>query len=412
MLERQNNDSLDEEEENINNYFDSNDLKPNDNKLNDMIINKSTSTIKSEDLLGSEELFMNLKKDIETTKKRNEAYHLIKESTRSMHKNNTHNNINKLEKKIENKDQINLIKEQDNNLIYEEEEININYLQEFNLKDGNNEFEYNGFNIIENKYQENQKKQLWLGRDWKIFNKNFPFSYEISDKQKGYEYIELNDMAIRLIKEIDYDELGLELKLNFSLIGNSQILIFTRCFVNKEINDSDLFDNNSIDVGPNEIFNKYTSLIKIMKEMKSNGRCYITFGTYYNDPLRNNKRSHKFFLKRQLIDYSEEKKDSESISTNKDDVSEFNLIVNDFGEESIDTRIYMNNNKKPNDICGSFFIPLNKKAKLMIVGKGTSVRLKELSGKIFNKRNEEIKNLIKFENENNTPKNCECCNIV
>jgi hypothetical protein len=69
MLERQNNDSLDDEEENINNYFDSNDLKPNDNKLNDMIINKSTSTIKSEDLLGSEELFMNLKKDIETTKK-------------------------------------------------------------------------------------------------------------------------------------------------------------------------------------------------------------------------------------------------------------------------------------------------------------------------------------------------------
>ena len=47
----------------------------------------------------------------------------------------------------------------------------------------------------------------------------------------------------------------------------------------------------------------------------------------------------------------------------------------------------------------------------MIFGKGTSVRLKELSGKIFNKRNEEIKNLIKFENENNTPKSCECCNI-
>ena len=147
-----------------------------------------------------------------------------------------------------------------------------------------------------------------------------------------------------------------------------------------------------------------------MKEMKSN-RCYITFGTYHNDPLRNNKKSHKFFLKRQLIDYSEEKNDKESISINKDDVAEFNLIVNDFGEETIDTRIYMNNNKKPNDICGNFFIPLNKKAKIMIFGKGTSVRLKELSGKIFNKRNEEIKNLIKFENENNTPKSCECCNI-
>ena len=258
--------------------------------------------------------------------------------------------------------------------------------------------------------QDKPQPQLKLNRDWKIFNKNFPLSYEVSDKHKGYEYMELNHMAIRLIKEIDYDELGLELKLNFSLIGNSQILIFTRSFVNKEINDSDLFYNNDIDVGKNEIFNKYTSLIKIMKEMKSN-RCYITFGTYQNDPLRNNKKSHKFFLKRQLIDYSEEKNDKESISINKDDVAEFNLIVNDFGEETIDTRIYMNNNKKPNDICGNFFIPLNKKAKIMIFGKGTSVRLKELSGKIFNKRNEEIKNLIKFENENNTPKSCECCNI-
>ena len=56
------------------------------------------------------------------------------------------------------------------------------------------------------------------------------------------------------------------------------------------------------------IFNKYTSLIKIMKEMKSN-RCHITFGTYYNDALQNNKLCHKFFLKRQLIDYSVVKKE-------------------------------------------------------------------------------------------------------
>ena len=353
---------------------------------------------------------MNLKKDIETTKKRNEAYHLIKESTRSMN-NNTHQNANKSETNNENKGQINPIKEQGDNIIKEEENININYLQEFNIKEENEAFEYNTLNILENKIQEKQQQQLTLNKDWKIFNKNFPLSYEISKTHKGYDYIELNHMAIRLIKEIDYDELGLELKLNFNLIGNSQILIFTRCFVNKEINDSDLFDNNSIDVGPNEIFNKYTSLIKIMKEMKSN-RCYITFGTYFNDALKNNKKSHKFFLKRQLIDYSEEKNENESISINKDDVSEFNLIVNDFGEESIDTRIYMNNNTKPNDICGNFFLPLNKKAKIMILGKGTSVRLKELSGKIFNKRNEEIKNMIKFENESNTPKNCECCNIV
>jgi hypothetical protein len=403
MLERRF-DSIEDEEEKFNN-LDTNNFKPNDNLLNDNIVMKSSSSIKSGDIIGTEEMFINLKKDIETTKKRNEAYHLIKESNRSKN-NNSHQNINK----SENKGEINSLKQQNNNLINEEENVNINYLQEFDIKDDNGVFEYNSLNLVENKMQDKPQPQLKLNRDWKIFNKNFPLSYEVSDKHKGYEYMELNHMAIRLIKEIDYDELGLELKLNFSLIGNSQILIFTRSFVNKEINDSDLFDNNDIDVGPNEIFNKYTSLIKIMKEMKSN-RCYITFGTYHNDPLRNNKKSHKFFLKRQLIDYSEEKNDKESISINKDDVAEFNLIVNDFGEETIDTRIYMNNNKKPNDICGNFFIPLNKKAKIMIFGKGTSVRLKELSGKIFNKRNEEIKNLIKFENENNTPKSCECCNI-
>ena len=403
MLERRF-DSIEDEEEKFNN-LDTNNFKSNDNLLNDNIVMKSSSSIKSGDIIGTEEMFINLKKEIETTKKRNEAYHLIKESTRSKN-NNSHQNINK----SENKGEINSLKQQNNNLINEEENVNINYLQEFDIKDDNGVFEYNSLNLVENKMQDKPQPQLKLNRDWKIFNKNFPLSYEVSDKHKGYEYMELNHMAIRLIKEIDYDELGLELKLNFSLIGNSQILIFTRCFVNKEINDSDLFDNNDIDVGPNEIFNKYTSLIKIMKEMKSN-RCYITFGTYHNDPLRNNKKSHKFFLKRQLIDYSEEKNDKESISINKDDVSEFNIIVNDFGEEAIDTRIYMNNNKKPNDICGNFFIPLNKKAKIMIFGKGTSVRLKELSGKIFNKRNEEIKNLIKFENENNTPKSCECCNI-
>ena len=246
-----------------------------------------------------------------------------------------------------------------------------------------------------------KKQQFNLYKNWKEYNKNFPLLYEINDpKKKGYEYIELNNMAFRLIKEVDYDEYGLELKLSFNLLGESQILIFTRSFVNKSINDSNLFDETCFNIDTGDIFNKYTSLIKIMKEKKTN-RCNITFGTYYNDPLKNNKLCHKFFFKRQLIDYSEEKKDN----INYDDVSEFQMIINDLGDEVIDARIYMNNNKKPNDMSGNFFIPINKKAKILIFGKGESVRLKEISGKIFNKRNEEIKNLIKFESENRAPKN-------
>lgn len=390
MLEHQI-DSIEEVEvESLNNTEKNNSIQ-NQNQINN-IIRKVTS-------IGTEEIFISLKKDIEITKKRNVFFHLKKESTKAT--NNNKNNY--LENEAYNKNLIQPNKEKTNILT---EEININDLQEFDLKDDKKVFEYSTLNLLDKTDQ--KKQQFNLYKNWKEYNKNFPLLYEINDpKKKGYEYIELNNMAFRLIKEVDYDEYGLELKLSFNLLGESQILIFTRSFVNKSINDSNLFDETCFNIDTGDIFNKYTSLIKIMKEKKTN-RCNITFGTYYNDPLKNNKLCHKFFFKRQLIDYSEEKKDN----INYDDVSEFQMIINDLGDEVIDARIYMNNNKKPNDMSGNFFIPINKKAKILIFGKGESVRLKEISGKIFNKRNEEIKNLIKFESENSAPKNCECCSII
>ena len=308
---------------------------------------------------------------------------------------NNNDNINIFESDLHNKNKI-IFEEEKNNKLNTE---NNNEIQEFNLNDRNDGkiiFEYSAVN-----YLAKEKKQFEFNKNWKNFDKNFPLLYEIRDTKQGYEYIELNKMVLRLVKEIDYDEYGLELNLKVNLLGQSQLLIFTRCFVNKDLNESDLFEESrNVEIG--DIFNKYTSLIKIIKEKVSN-RCYITFGTYYNDPLQNNKLCHKFFLKRQLIDYSDSK---------KDDICEFNIIINDFGEETIDTRIYINDNEKPNDISGNFFIPINKKAKILMFGMGTSVRLKDISGKIFNKRNESIKNLIKFESENSAPKNCECCNII
>ena len=381
MLERQ-------EEEDLK-KLDS-DNKINENLLNNL--NKGWFSNRSENLLGSEEIFMNIKKEIEVIKKRNEDFHLKKESTKTM---NNNDNINIFESDLHNKNKI-IFEEEKNNKLNTE---NNNEIQEFNLNDRNDGkiiFEYSAVN-----YLAKEKKQFEFNKNWKNFDKNFPLLYEIRDTKQGYEYIELNKMVLRLVKEIDYDEYGLELNLKVNLLGQSQLLIFTRCFVNKDLNESDLFEESrNVEIG--DIFNKYTSLIKIIKEKVSN-RCYITFGTYYNDPLQNNKLCHKFFLKRQLIDYSDSK---------KDDICEFNIIINDFGEETIDTRIYINDNEKPNDISGNFFIPINKKAKILIFGMGTSVRLKDISGKIFNKRNESIKNLIKFESENSAPKNCECCNII
>jgi len=396
MLERQ--ELSEENEESLNNKLEDNNYKISNSISKRISKANNTETNKSEDLLGSEEIFINLKKEIETVKKRNEAFHLKKESTKSMNNNihtnndtNTNNNKFKLlTKSKDDKENIN-------------EEQSMNGIQEFKLNDDNINFEYSNFN------PRKKGESFNLNRTWKNIDKNFPKFSEINNVQKDYEYIELNQMAIRVIKEIDFDEMGIELNLHFNLIETSQIFIFTRSFVNKDINNSSIFEDDIYNIDKNDMFNKYTSLIKISKDVK-NRTCIITFGTYYNDKLKNNKLCHKFFLQRQLIDYSEEKNDFDE--NKKDHQTEFNVILNDLGDETINTRIYLNKNKKPNDVSGNFFLPINKKAKIMIFGMGTSVRLRDIGCKIFNKRNEAIKDLIKFESENSAPKNCQCCNII
>ena len=57
-------------------------------------------------------------------------------------------------------------------------------------------------------------------------------------------------------------------------------------------------------------------------------------------------------------------------------------------------------------------MPINKKAKLLICGKGKSVQLKNLILKLFDKKNSGIKANTQFEMENNNLKNCECCSIL
>ena len=86
-------------------------------------------------------------------------------------------------------------------------------------------------------------------------------------------------MAIRTINEVNYNTNGVEINLELSLVGGSEFWIFTRSFVNKDINDSEVFDTYSINNESDIIFNKYTSLIKIIKE-KNSSKCFITFGTF------------------------------------------------------------------------------------------------------------------------------------
>ena len=395
---------------NSDDYKNNNDKENNNNintryiSLNDLFKThkeQKQKEMNKNDLLGSEEIFIDRQKQIQILKKRNLFLHLKKANSSA----NNNNNINK-----------NTINNHSNNLPKNinnlEELINANNsdknpcdVRMFSLNDYKN-FEYSIANII-NETDENNSETIEIENAlWNPLNDEFPFSYEEDILKKSfYNYMEINKLALRVIDEIDYDERGIELNINFNLIEQSELWIFTRCFVNKSINDSYFCDDKSKDIDENDAFNKYTSLIKIIKDMKSN-RCFITFGTFYNEINENYRLYYKTFLKRHLIDYS----DIDYDYYYKRNKTEFNIIINDSGEEFINSKIYLNDNLKANIINGKLFLPINKKAKILICGRGKSVQLKELTMKIFDKRKyEEMPNVLFEGNDSN--KNCECCNI-
>ena len=401
-----------------------NKLNLNDSlKLYENIIDSKNNM--NNNLLGSEEIFINQKKEIQKIKKKNELFYLKKES-KSNSLGNTNNNFynsiintnksNEL-KSINNNNNINNI----NNSNEKENEEKINEgtlnnmgsikiinddtcdIESFSL----NDYKYFEYTIISDNFLEEDKRSKILNienNEWNPLNEDFPFSYEKDISKNSYTFIEINNIALRINKEIDYDEKGLELNIDFNLIDDSEFWIFTRNYVNKSINESFMFDNNSAYIDINDIFNKYSSLIRIIKDTTIN-RWYITFGTFYHEINENNKLYYKSFLQRQLIDYSN---DIKSL-TSKNNKYEFNLTLYDLGEETINVNVFLNNKTKSNEIKGNFFLPINKKAKILICGKGKSVQLKNLLVKIFDKR--KIQTNTQFEMENDGLKNCECCTI-
>ena len=377
---------------------------------NNIIINDSLQLYpnqngkKQNNYLDSEEVFMSLKLEIQKMKIKNELFSAKKEPKQlnnikdKMNINNEEHEqiLSKAKLKME---QISKNKDDNNNKEDTNEEI-----LAFSLND-NKYFEYSH---IDNQYEEESVLED-MDFEWNPLNEDFPFSYKKEENEdNSYYFMEMNNKALRVIQEIDYDENGLELNINFNLVDKSELWIFTRSFVNKSINESFYFDEKSENVEKNDNFNKYSSLIKIIRDMNMN-RCFISFGAFYHEINEENKLYYKSFLKRQLIDYFY--LDTNYNYNNNNRKSEFNLFINDFGEENINTKIYFNNNNKSNDIKANFFLPLNKKAKILICGKGDSVELKELKVKYFDKK-KSLKNTIKFENESDVPKNCECCTIL
>ena len=231
----------------------------------------------------------------------------------------------------------------------------------------------------------------------------------INEFQKN-NYIELKSLAVRTTNEIDYSTKGVKLYLDFSLIGDSEFWIFTRCFVNKDINESSYFDEQSLNNEPNVIYNKYTSLIKIIKEKNSN-KCFVTFGTFYEDLEDPGKIKYETFLKRQLVDYSQnEQNQSNNYYYLENDLAEFQVFISDSGNDLIDAKILFNKNTKFNHIMGKFYLPTKKKAKLLFCGVGPSVKVRKLKINYYEKNELEDENKLEtiFSNEK---KSCTCCFI-
>ena len=403
-----------EENENSRYYINLNDsLKLYENQIDS----------KDNNLLGSEEIFINQKKEIEKLKKRNELFYLKKES-KSNSLGNTKNNFNNIfistnksneinNNNIENNEKENLPKlniNMDDNLenINNINNENIYDIQTFTLNDYKH-FEYYIINSDDDNQEDNSKIVDIDNNMWKPLNQEFPLSFGKDNLNNSYNYMEINKIILRVTPEIDYDERCLELKISFILEKQSEFWIFTRSYVNKSINESCYFDEKSENIDINDNFNRYTSIIKIITE-ENLKRPYATFGTFYHETNENNKLYYKSFLKRQLIDYSK----NNDPKLMEGDKLEFNVIINDLGEETINAKIYINNEIKSNDINGNFFLPINKKAKLLFCGKGKSVQLKNLEVKTYDKRKAGLKSNTQFEmeNENEAFKNCECCSIL
>jgi hypothetical protein len=231
---------------------------------------------------------------------------------------------------------------------------------------------------------------------------NIPILKNAEWKSLNYpmQNVEFKKIALRTINEINYEINMVKIYINFTLQGESELWIFTRCFINKEVNESINFDLSSLNNEPDIIFNKYSSLIKITKERYSN-KCFISFGTFCENMKYPNKLSYKTFLKRQIVNFN----DNSNIKHYKNDICEFNVQVIDSGNENIDVKVAMNADDKFNYVIGNFYIPINKRSKLLFCGEGQSVMIKSLTINNYNKSEEQIQ---QFEFEQ---KSCSCCNI-
>ena len=217
---------------------------------------------------------------------------------------------------------------------------------------------------------------------------------------------------------IDYNTKGVKINIHLKLYEKSTFWIFTRCYVgeyfdsikrHKTITASshklNLENINEKEKNNKRMFNKYSTVIKIFKNKNSN-KSFVSFGTFYKNKKSGNLH-YKTFLQRQLVDYVHEDNNYYYL---ENDLCEFDIIIIDLGNEFLQAKISLNNKEKFNNIKCNFYLPTNKKAKLMFCGEGNNLIVTELEIKSFLKYDEDIDKFGLI--ISNDSKACDCCSII
>ena len=208
---------------------------------------------------------------------------------------------------------------------------------------------------------------------------------------------EFSKIVLKTNNVVDYNKKGIEISLHLKLFDKSSFYIFTRCYID---NDNNFFNNNN-----NQIFCEYSTVIKIYKN-KNSKKSFASFGTFYKSKKSGNLH-YKTFLQRQLVDFLKEDKNYYYL---ENDLCEFDIIIVDLGNENIEAKISLNNKYKFNNIKSNFYLPINKKAKLMFCGEGESAKVSDLKIRSIIKNDEDKDKFGSIlSNEKNS---CDCCLII
>ena len=343
----------------------------------------------------------------------NEENNINENNNINKEKNNIHDDYKEDEKTIINNDN-----ESNINLEGEIDFISLSNMNNFQKCDCIiNEIYFNDFYDDVNDLDEIPKiTEKWT--NFNKINKNDLSSSVNVTIPKILNNFDFSKKAILTKNIIDYNTKGVKINIHLKLYEKSTFWIFTRCYVgdyfenikrHKTITASshklNLENINEKEKNNKKIFNKYSTVIKIFKNKNSN-KSFVSFGTFYKNKKSGNLH-YKTFLQRQLVDYVHEDNNYYYL---ENDLCEFDIIIIDLGNEFLQAKISLNNKEKFNNIKCNFYLPTNKKAKLMFCGEGNNIIVTELEIKSFLKYDEDIDKFGLI--ISNDSKACDCCSII